>query len=91
MKALVFASLAVLSLAACDTKTVVTHDPSGQLGICPAPAFQEFVGQPYANTKIEWPDLRIIRPGDAVTKDYVENRLNVDLDAAEVITRIWCG
>ncbi|MEC7760407.1 MAG: I78 family peptidase inhibitor [Pseudomonadota bacterium] len=79
------------ALVACEQGAVVTHDPTGQLGVCPAPAFQDFVGQPYANTLFEWPDLRIIRPGDRVTRDYLQNRLNVDLDENEVITRIWCG
>ena len=80
-----------LTLVACEQGATVTYDPSGALGVCPAPAFQGFVGQPYTNTRIEWPDLRIIRPGDMVTEDYLENRLNVDLDENEVITRIWCG
>ena len=84
-------AIAAVALAACEQGATVTYDPSGQLGVCPAPAFQEFVGQPYANTRIEWPDLRIIRPGDAVTRDYLQIHLNVDLDENEVITRIWCG
>jgi hypothetical protein len=89
---LTLAALAATTiLAGCDRGTEVRHDPSGQLGVCPAPAFQDFVGQPYANTRIEWPDLRVIRPGDAVTEDYLQNRLNIDLDENEVITRIWCG
>lgn len=82
---------ALLVVAACDRGPVVTHDPTGQLGICPAPAFQEFVGQAYANTAFNWPSMRVIRPGDAVTKDYREDRLNIDLDAQDRITGIWCG
>lgn len=78
-------------LAACSSGPVVRHDPSGELGVCPAPAFQDFVGQKYAHTAFDWRMLRIIRPGDAVTKDYRPDRLNVDLDENEVITRIWCG
>ncbi|MAM61986.1 I78 family peptidase inhibitor [Maritimibacter sp. UBA3975] len=83
--------VAATMLTACERGAEVRHDPTGQLGVCPAPAFQDFVGQPYANTRIEWPDLRVIRPGDAVTEDYLQNRLNIDLDENEVITRIWCG
>lgn len=90
MKRLVLGS-AAFALAACSGEPTVRHDPTGQLGVCPAPAFQEFVGQPYAYTQFDWPMMRVIRPGDAVTKDYRENRLNIDLDADERITRIWCG
>lgn len=81
--------LALLLLAACGP--VVEHDETGEILVCPAPAFQDFVGQPYVNTLFNWPSLRIIRPGDAVTEDYRTDRLNIDLDDAEVITRIWCG
>lgn len=84
-------SLALLTLAACGDKVVVRHDPTGKLAECPAPAFKHVVGQPYAHTLINWRSLRIIRPGDMVTKDYRQDRLNVDLDEAEVIARIWCG
>lgn len=80
-----------LALAACERETIVRHDPTGALGVCPAPAFQEFVGQPYANARFDWPSLRVIRPGDPVTRDYRQDRLNIDLDEADVITRIWCG
>lgn len=36
-------------------------------------------------------DLRLIKPGDMVTEDFRENRLNADLDAAGVITGLRCG
>ncbi|MGR3365540.1 MAG: I78 family peptidase inhibitor [Maritimibacter harenae] len=90
MKTFGFVVAAGLTLAACGS-TTVRHDPTGELGICPAPAFQEFVGQPFKSTRIEWRDLRVIRPGDMVTEDYVQSRLNIDLDEDGVITRIWCG
>ena len=35
--------------------------------------------------------IRWISPGMAVTMDYREDRLNVDLDDASVITRFRCG
>ena len=91
MKSALLPMVALAALAACGDGYRVERDPTGQLGICPAPAFQQFVGQPYANTKFDWPSLRVIRPGDAVTKDYREDRLNIDLDAKDRITRIWCG
>lgn len=36
-------------------------------------------------------NVRVIRPGDAVTEDYRPDRLNLDLDANDVILRPWCG
>ena len=86
-----FAILSLFALIGCTSGAVVTHDPTGALGTCPAPAFQEFVGQPYAQTRVQWSSLRIIRPGDAVTKDFREDRLNIDLGETDVIARIWCG
>ena len=39
----------------------------------------------------DWGALRIIRPGDAVTEDFSETRLNVELDAQDRIARLSCG
>lgn len=35
--------------------------------------------------------MRLIRPGTAVTKDYRPNRLNIDLDDQDRVTRVYCG
>lgn len=35
--------------------------------------------------------VRLIPPGTAITQDYVPDRLNVELDADDRITRLWCG
>lgn len=35
--------------------------------------------------------VRIIRPGMAVTMDYVAERLNIEIDAQEKIARVSCG
>lgn len=34
---------------------------------------------------------RVIEPGMAVTEDYREDRLNIDLDDQGRIARVWCG
>lgn len=36
-------------------------------------------------------NTRIIEPGTMVTKDYRVDRVNVDIDEAGIVTRIWCG
>ena len=35
--------------------------------------------------------VRVIKPGMAVTMDYREDRLNLDVDAAGKVTRAYCG
>lgn len=35
--------------------------------------------------------IRVIRPDDAVTQDFRTDRLNVELDAEDNISRIYCG
>lgn len=56
-----------------------------------------WVGQPYdeAEEAIEAREgietVRVIRPGDMVTKDFREGRLNVELDDQGEITKIYCG
>lgn len=36
-------------------------------------------------------ELRLIRPGTAVTMDFRPDRLNIETDADERITRVYCG
>ena len=35
--------------------------------------------------------IRVIRPDQAVTQDFRPDRLNVELDAVDNVTRIYCG
>lgn len=35
--------------------------------------------------------LRVIRPGQAVTMDFRDDRLNVELDAGGKVTKVSCG
>lgn len=50
------------------------------------PALAEEVSRRSGAKAIRW-----ISPGMAVTMDYRENRLNVDLDDRDVITGVRCG
>lgn len=59
---------------------------------CPADDYQEFVGEPVS--AITYPEdlrVRVIRPNDAVSMDYVPLRMNIALDENDVIKRIYCG
>lgn len=35
--------------------------------------------------------IRVVRPGDAVTQDWVPSRVTVTLDASGKVTRVSCG
>jgi len=88
MKAQIAAVLClVLSTAAC------VADDASPPDACGASALQDLVGQPGSvlETMRFSQDLRVIPPGTAVTMDYREDRLNIDLDEAGQITRVWCG
>jgi len=87
------AMIAVLALAACMPEDGDEAEPGAVE--CGAAAFQHLVGQPVTPNEAEIGSgdrpVRIIPPGTAVTMDHRPDRLNVDLDENDVITRIWCG
>jgi Peptidase inhibitor I78 family len=86
----IIATLSALGL----TTACVPNAQSDQPPVaCGASALAAFVGQPVAALQAAGLSIgaRVIRPGDAITEDYSDTRLNVDLDAADTITRIWCG
>jgi hypothetical protein len=60
---------------------------------CGAAARAALIGQPATALERVYilGPVRVIRPGDAVTMDFVERRINFDLDAADRIVRIFCG
>jgi len=67
-------------------------------GRCDAAAAERFVGQPYTDALGEDArqasganTLRRIEPGQAVTLDFREDRLNIELDANSTVTRVRCG
>ena len=79
-------------LAACATV------PDRSLGACRAEGLDDLVGRPATGelgaeamrrsgaTRPRW-----IQPGDAVTMDYSESRLNIHLDAGNRVERLACG
>jgi len=60
---------------------------------CGASGLQELVGGSAKKLEVMRfaKTVRIIRPGMAVTMDYSAERLNIEVNAAEVITRVTCG
>jgi hypothetical protein len=60
---------------------------------CNANARSALIGQPATALERVYilGQVRIIRPGDAVTMDFSESRINFDLDSTDRIVRIFCG
>ena len=78
-------------MAACVPQEPETTPDPGQ--VCGAAGFQGLIGQPEAALSglTLRPETRIIRPGMAVTMDFREDRLNIEIDAQKRISRIFCG
>jgi hypothetical protein len=59
---------------------------------CGAAQYAAFVGKAITEPGVppEGPNVRYIRPGAQVTMDFRADRLNVDIDAADVITGFRC-
>lgn len=81
--------LTPLLLAAC----VEPPAPSEGADACGAPDLQYLVGQPgrVLDGMRFSQEVRVIQPGSAVTMDYQPGRLNILLDAADVIEQVSCG
>ncbi len=66
--------------------------------VCDAAAVQNLVGQPYteavgkdAQARSKSKSMRLIRPGMAVTMDFRNDRLNIEVDDKSLITAVRCG
>lgn len=97
-----FIALLVPLLCAACVGTEKAPDPAGKglsnppkppEGSCGADALQALVGQPAAalETMRFGQVVRVIHPGMAVTMDYREDRLNIEVDAEKIIHRVSCG
>ena len=92
----------LLMTSACMTPASATEEVAVQGEMpgyrCDASGAQGLIGQPATQTlgaraldltgarTIRW-----IRPGDAVTMDYREDRLNIHLDIRGRVERLTCG
>lgn len=88
---------AMLATAACAT-TDDAAPPPAPSHRCNADAVQDLIGRAPSSevgadalARSHSRTLRWIRPGDAVTMDYREDRLNINIDAQGRIERINCG
>lgn len=87
-------------LAACSTTTappMSDPQPPAQAS-CNPDAARSLVGQPATAANVERArqlagarTARVLKPGQMVTMEYMEGRLNIDVDARNVITGLRCG
>lgn len=87
-------ALTALTLTACASPNQPMSDPNPSLAMsCNADA-----AKPGAIGKLANADVverarmaRVLKPGQMVTMEYAEGRLNIDVDARNVITNLRCG
>jgi len=67
--------------------------PSAGEDTCDATRLAYLIGKPRQVAEVASlpPRSRIIGPGDAVTMDYLAERLNVSLDDRDIVIRLSCG
>lgn len=67
--------------------------PAEDPDACKASTYASLIGKPLSDTGVPpaSPDVRHIRPGDAVTEDYRLERLNIYVTADDIIEKVNCG
>jgi hypothetical protein len=81
--------LAVLLVAGCQTGGEM-EDGTGDA--CGAERYRSLIGTNVAAVTLPAElDFRVIGPGEAVTMDFVETRLNLRTDADGTILEVYCG
>jgi hypothetical protein len=91
----------IAALAACSSTEAPRSEQAGAPsndGRCNAATVQNLLGEHASSALVESArskagaeQVRVLAPGDAVTMDYNSQRLNIDIDEAEVVERITCG
>jgi hypothetical protein len=85
--------VAVAAMTGCQPVPAPVPLPPGDPDACRASAMQDFVGQResvlYATNFVV--PIRVIRPGTAVTMDYIATRMNFEIDRSGRIARVFCG
>ena len=100
-----FLPLGLVALAACTTPPTPPPPVSGApasgapvSGQCNAEAAQRHVGKVATAATVDAARrdagasvARTLKPDQMVTMEYMEGRLNIDVDASNVIIRVRCG
>lgn len=99
---IVLASMAVSLLVACTTPAPTPGSGTAPAGppasVCNAQGAQFAVGKTAGASVVEEARqrsgsymARVLRPGQMVTMEFNAQRLNLDVNAASVVTRVRCG
>lgn len=93
-------ALAAMTLPACTTALPPMTDPMPpQTASCNADtARSSAIGKPATAEVVEQARkaagarmVRVLKPGQMVTMEYAEGRLNIDVDAHNVVINLRCG
>jgi hypothetical protein len=82
---------ALLALAACQSEPAAPVNEMVKGQSCSGTEYQHLIGQPGDKAQSIQGPLRVLNPGDMMTRDLREDRTNVFLDDSGVIERITCG
>lgn len=83
-----------LALAACaELKKGADATEAAVAGTCPASEHQDWVGKSVSvlNDAALPEGTRVLFPTTPATMDLREDRMNVEVDKSDVITRVFCG
>ena len=88
---------ATLALSACSSVDL-NEPPETQPGVCNAEKASHVTGRRISNALEQEAKrasgatmIRVIRPGQMVTKDYRIERLNLQLNDHDTVIRAYCG
>lgn len=87
----------VVPVDSVDPDGPAISEPAAQPGedtaSCAPGVLTRLVGQP--ESALDVVDLnentRVLHPGTAATTDHRPDRINIDIDARGIISRVWCG
>lgn len=79
----------VLLMAACVMPVEIPLTDTN----CTAEDYQSLIGEPFSavDSLITAENVRILRPGQMATMDYLPDRLNIELDHNDRTSRVYCG
>lgn len=91
-----FIALGVASaLTACAVPTAVPSATQGVCQLAPDAPLQGHKISPEVEDRAREvsgaTSVRVIRPGQVVTRDFNQSRINLQLDSYDVVVRAYCG
>jgi hypothetical protein len=89
---ILMASAIVAGLAACTVPQ--QSAPSSPAGVCSTPIPGHHISpelEQRAQLLSGAAEVRVLRPGQVITREYRADRLNLQLDSYDVVVRVHCG